>query len=131
MLRSMTALMLFCSLLSYSIGSVIPQHDALKFIDDKREFDRDFMHFGKRQQQFYNNDEFDRHFMPFGKRGLMDYSTGFDRDFMHFGKRNAITDLDRRLSKMASEKKDFDREFLHFGRKKRQVDNRFSTIVAI
>jgi len=89
------------------------------------------MHFGKRQQQLYNNDEFDRGFMPFGKRSLIDYSTGFDRDFMHFGKRSAIADLDRRLSKMTNEKKDFDREFLHFGRKKRQVDNRLATIVAI
>ncbi|KAH7704993.1 AF17 protein [Aphelenchoides avenae] len=81
--------------------------------EDKRNFDRDFMHFGKRsaggaeamERHFMNfgkraDDEFGRAFMPFGKRFvpledvLLD-KKNFNRDFMHFGKRAGADDFER------------------------------------
>uniref|UniRef100_A0AC34QWJ6 Uncharacterized protein n=1 Tax=Panagrolaimus sp. JU765 TaxID=591449 RepID=A0AC34QWJ6_9BILA len=65
--------------------------------EDKRNFDRDFMHFGKRSN--YDADkratDFDRNFMHFGKR--FDFEPvmakkDFNREFMHFGKRSSFND---------------------------------------
>ncbi|TKR60633.1 hypothetical protein L596_027853 [Steinernema carpocapsae] len=76
---------------------------------EKRNFDREFMHFGKRSDAA----GFDRNFMNFGKRS----GNEFDRQFMHFGKRTSYEDL------MDIDKKNFDRDFMHFG--KRSSDDAF------
>uniref|UniRef100_A0A915E8P0 Uncharacterized protein n=1 Tax=Ditylenchus dipsaci TaxID=166011 RepID=A0A915E8P0_9BILA len=73
--------------------------------EDKRNFDRDFMHFGKRAA--VAPVEMERHFMNFGKR-----EQNFDRNFMPFGKRYVPLEEAVRL-----DKKNFDREFLHFGKR--------------
>jgi len=82
------------------------------YTDDKRSnFNREFMHFGKRAAgDFYDldNSEFNRAFMPFGKRDVSPWEQivadkkNFNREFLHFGKRSDP----------------FAREFMHFGKRR-------------
>uniref|UniRef100_A0A7E4VYQ2 Uncharacterized protein n=1 Tax=Panagrellus redivivus TaxID=6233 RepID=A0A7E4VYQ2_PANRE len=73
--------------------------------EDKRNFNREFMHFGKRSGEGFQlfrpveiydkRADFNRNIMPFGKR--FDYDQPiekkqFNREFMHFGKRSAPFD---------------------------------------
>ncbi|KAE9553827.1 hypothetical protein FO519_002957 [Halicephalobus sp. NKZ332] len=72
--------------------------------EDKRNFDREFMHFGKRglgapASPYYDKrtNDFDRNFMHFGKRLAYEYEPmmekkEFNREFMHFGKRSGFSD---------------------------------------
>jgi len=85
------------------------------YVGDKRaNFQRDFMHFGKRAADLYELEDGEyggRAFMPFGKRDIpleeiYADKKNFNRDFMHFGKR-AIPLADV-----------YGREFMHFGKRR-------------
>uniref|UniRef100_A0A914WBK0 Uncharacterized protein n=1 Tax=Plectus sambesii TaxID=2011161 RepID=A0A914WBK0_9BILA len=78
--------------------------------DDKRNFDRDFLHFGKRDDV-----DFGREFMPFGKRDE------FDREFLHFGKKS---DFDREFMPFGKKSEAFDREFMPFGKRQEEGEKR-------
>ncbi|VDM47887.1 unnamed protein product [Toxocara canis] len=83
-------------------------------VGTKREFDRDFMHFGKRSNAF------DRSFMNFGKR-----DSEFSRDFLNFGKRAANIRLLSDAYDDLRQKKDFDRDFMHFGKRADAFERNF------
>ncbi|CAD5223219.1 unnamed protein product [Bursaphelenchus okinawaensis] len=80
--------------------------DAYYTVDDKRNFDREFMHFGKRAA----NEDFGRAFMPFGKRADAYEDPSFNRAFMPFGKRSMT--LEQLIAK-----KNINRDFMHFGKR--------------
>jgi len=81
-------------------------HAATGADDEKRNFDRDFLHFGKRESG--GEVDFGREFMPFGKRD------DFDREFLHFGKRN---DFEREFLPFGKRSEQFDRDFMPFGKR--------------
>uniref|UniRef100_A0AC34FXA5 Uncharacterized protein n=1 Tax=Panagrolaimus sp. ES5 TaxID=591445 RepID=A0AC34FXA5_9BILA len=93
------------AIIAFSSAQDIYENSADGSQEEKRNFDREFMHFGKRSNNggfqlfrplgVYDKraSEFDRNFMPFGKRFSVDYEPmmekkHFNREFMHFGKRS-------------------------------------------
>jgi len=107
--------------------------------EDKRNFDRDFLHFGKRamapielERHFMNfgkrEDDFGRQFMPFGKRyvplqeALQYDKKNFGREFLHFGKRAPSSQGFERdfmaFGKRAPSSQGFERDFMAFGKRK-------------
>ncbi|KAL7074773.1 hypothetical protein ACQ4LE_006169 [Meloidogyne hapla] len=83
-------------------------------VDDKRNFNREFLPFGKRASA----DNFQREFMAFGKRSPSD--AAFQREFMAFGKRepNPFQRDFMSFGKRAVNAAGFDRDFMAFGRRR-------------
>jgi len=95
------------------VSAAVQSSPVYSSVGDKRDFNREFMHFGKRAAgNFYELDDgdFNRAFMPFGKRDfpldeIVASKKNFDREFMHFGKRSSAGEP-------------FGREFMHFGKRR-------------
>uniref|UniRef100_A0A915PDR0 Uncharacterized protein n=1 Tax=Meloidogyne floridensis TaxID=298350 RepID=A0A915PDR0_9BILA len=82
-------------------------------VDDKRNFNREFLPFGKRAASPNN---FQREFMAFGKRSPSDST--FQREFMAFGKREPNPFQRDFMSFGKRGASDFDRDFMAFGRRR-------------